>query len=255
MVEVKEKSLRQRVLSFFEMKEELIKSEVPRSYLDYVRYFLFPIAFIIPYFIDNYYFFGGSISYGLFIYFLSGLVWVIILHLFLYKDDKVSENIRSSTFLDISVYQKQSILYRVLSGLVFCLTIGVITYIVFDGNYNFGFKDLVIYICIICILIISGSFAIVDENNTTKIIKIESDKWRVSYDKGEKYILLDELKQIKIARTHLSFFPKKGKVEMLKDFECDDDEQLLLKEFLEEHLVDIPVSIYVNRLEVFKDNN
>jgi len=34
MVEVKEKSLRQRVLSFFEIKEGLIKSEVPRSYLD-----------------------------------------------------------------------------------------------------------------------------------------------------------------------------------------------------------------------------
>jgi len=63
------------------------------------------------------------------------------------------------------------------------------------------------------------------------------------------------LKQIKIAGTHLSFFPKEGKVEMLNNFECDDDEQLLLKEFLEEHLIDIPVSIYVNRLEIFKDNN
>lgn len=175
--------------------------------------------------------------------------------MFFYKDDKVSEHIRSGTFLDISVYEKQSILYRVLSGLVFCLTLGIIIYIVFDGNYNFGFNDLVVYIYSIWILIISGGFAIVDDNNTAKIIKIESDKCSVSYDKGEKYILLDELKQIKIAGTHLSFFPKEGKVEMLKDFRCDDDEQLLLKEFLEEHLINIPVSIYVNRLEIFKDNN
>lgn len=247
-------SVRQRILSFFEMKEGLIKSKNPKSYLDYVPYSFFPFAFIIPYFTEGYYFFENHSSLAISIYIFFGLVWVVISRLFLPKHDEVSDSMKRGVFLDVSVYKKQLIIYRVLSGIVFCLAVAIFINIVFDAGFSFEMDDLFLYIAFIWILIISGSLAIVDENNTVKIIKVEQDRLRVSNREGENFILLEDLKQIKIAGSHLSFFPKKGKLERLQSFELENEEQFQVKSFLEQHLIDIPVSIYETRLEIFKDN-
>ncbi|OUS20148.1 hypothetical protein A9Q93_01725 [Nonlabens dokdonensis] len=254
MNNITDKSLRCKVLAFFEIKEGLIKSVSGKSYLDYIHYSFLPIAFIISIFTDNYYFFDDSNSLMIAIWILLGLVWALFYRFFLHYNDVTCTNFNSGVILDLSVYAKQLIIYRILAAIAFCALIGLIGYFVFVKDYNFVADDLFIYIFSFWILIILGGLVVKDENKTTRIIKIESDKLRVDYKKGEKYVLLKDLKQIKIAGTHLSFFPMEGKIEMLNDFELDEKEQLQLKSFLSEHMPEISVSIYETRLEIFNDN-
>lgn len=231
MIEVANTSIRHRILSFFEIKEGLIKSVSGRSYLDYVHDFFLPIAFIIVFFTDDYYFFEDRTSFAFLLWILFGIVWAIVIRLLFKKKDKVHNSMNSGNYLDLSIYKKQLIIYRILAATVFCAMIGLIVYMGFIEDYNFEVDDLFGFIFCFWILIISGGYAITDENNTIQIIKIESDKLRVDYKEGEKYILLNDLKQIKIAGTHLSFFPKEGKIEILNDFELEEKEQYKLKSF------------------------
>lgn len=255
MIEVANTSIRHRILSFFEIKEGLIKSVSGRSYLDYVHDFFLPIAFIIAFFTDDYYFFEYRTSFAFSLWILFGIVWAIVIRLLFKKKDKVHNSMNSGNYLDLSIYKKQLIIYRILAATVFCAMIGLIVYMGFIEDYNFEVDDLFGFIFCFWVLIISGGYVISDDNKTIQIIKIDLEKLRVAYKKEEKYILLNELKEIKIAGTHLSFFPKEGKIEMLNDLELDEEEQLRLRTFLNDHLSEIPVSIYETRLEVFNNNN
>lgn len=255
MIEVANTSIRQKILTFFEIKEGLIKSVSGRSYLDYVRYSFLPIAFIIAFFTDDYYFFEDRNSFAFSLWILLGIVWAIVIRLLFKKNNEVSESMMSGTYLDLTIYEKQLIIYRILAAITLCALIGLIVYIVFIKDYNFEVDDLFGFIFCFWVLIISGGYVISDDNYTIQIIKIDPEKMRVDYKKGQKYLLFKDLKQIKIAGTHLSFFPKEGKIEMLNDLALDEEKQLKLKSFLNDHLPEIPVSIYETRMEIFNDTN
>ncbi|AGC77550.1 hypothetical protein LX97_02254 [Nonlabens dokdonensis] len=255
MSKVNDKSLKQKILSFLEIKEGLIKSISGRSYLDYAVNVFYVLALIIPAFIYGFEIVESHyVELGFGIYFSSIILWILFRKYILFDDEIEMDSIESGTYEDLSFTEEKLPYIRILSFIGAFIIIGLAVFIISHESYEFETLHIFFYLIAAkwCLYLFINAYYKVTTD--TKIFKIESDRLRISYDKAEKYVLLKELKQIKIAGTHLSFFPMEGKIEMLNDFELDEKEQLQIKGFLNEHMPEISVSIYETRLEIFKDN-
>lgn len=255
MNNITDKSLRRKVLAFFEIKEGLIKSNPSRSYLDYAVNVFYVLAFIIPAFIYGFEIVKSHyVELGFGIYFVSIILWILFRKYILFNYEIEMESIECGTYKDLSFTEEKLPYIRILSFIGALAMIGLAVFIISHESYEFETLHLLFYLIAAkwCLYLFINAYYSVTTD--TKILKVESNRLRISYDKGEKYVLLKDLKQIKIAGTHLSFFPMEGKIEMLNDFELDENEQLQLKSFLSEHMPQIHVSIYKTRLDVFNDN-
>lgn len=254
MTENKEIGLREKVLAFFRKKEGFIKSVKPESYLDYVPNLLFVIAFIIPvlflgfdFFPDNY------LDLVAITYLIIITLWFLIRKFLLFEDQEELTLMNSGDYLDLSVVEKSLLYSRILSFLGFITLIGAAVFLITDDNYVFEWFHIIYGLIVLKFSLFLGITAYSKEHTETKIFKIDKSRLRISFGLSEKYILLDDIKKIKIAFTHLSFFPKEGKIEMLHDLGLDEEEKEELKSFLENHLTDIEISLYKNREELFED--
>ena len=254
MTHNKEIGFREKVLAFFRKKEGFIKSVRPESYLDYMPNLLFVTAFIIPVLF---------LGFDLFSYNYLDLcaitcliiitLWFLIRRFFLFEDQEELTLMNSGDYLDLSIVEKSLLYSRILSFLGFIALIGAAVFLITDDNYVFEWFHIVFGLIVLKFSLFLGITAYAKEHTESKIFKIDNSRLRISFGLGEKNILLDDIQKIKIAFTHLSFFPKEGKIEMLNDLELNEEEKEQLKSFLETNLTDIEVSLYKNREELFED--
>lgn len=177
----------------------------------------------------------------------------MIIKFLLCKNNNQEEPVLSTNSLDLSMTNKSLVFGRILSFLGVIAIVSLAIFVITDTDYKFEWFHILFYLMALKGIFYLSVMAYSNEDTDIKIFKVESDRWSVSYDQGDKYILLADLKQIKIGDLHISFVPITGKIEMLKNLELSEEEKLQVKEFLENNLKDIEISFYESRLEIFKD--
>lgn len=215
MIEGNNKSIRQKILSFFEVKKTLINRISPIRKPVYIQYLMNISAFLVPIVIIGWdamwkiYQIGASIFIG-----VNFLILLINLIYSLKKMEKPGL-IKTGTYLDLSIYKERSILVRVLSGFALITIIYFIWSFFSEVKYVFEWEHIFVYLSVASVISVLVSLTFSNKNNIILILKVESNRLRIGSDQGESYVFLSELKEIRIGDEHISFVPIVGQIERL----------------------------------------